>query len=130
MSPIYSHIDPAVLMNAAGDDEAGFADLLAMFVRIVPDMARQLRDAVGEQRRADIAQYAHSLKSCMSLIGAADCGARLEQLERAARDDAPDGGAGFDQLYELILAVLAEALECHAATTRTPGSATPESSES
>lgn len=130
MTPAYRHIDPVVLMNAAGDDDAGFAELLAMFVRIVPDMARQLREAVGQRRNADIAQHAHSLKSCMSLIGAADCGARLEQLERAARGGAPDCGAGIDQLYELILAVLAEALGCHAATTRIPGTATPESSES
>lgn len=126
MSLAYHHIDPAVLMNAAGDDEAGFAELLAMFVRIVPDMARQLQDAVGHDRRDDIAQHAHSLKSCMSLIGAADCSAGLERLERAARTGAPDCGAGFDQLYELILAVLAEALGCHAATTRIPGTATPD----
>lgn len=126
MSRAYRHIDPAVLLNAAGDDQAGFAELLAMFVRIVPEMARQLRDSVEHGHRTDIAQHAHSLKSCMSLIGAFDCGARLEQLERAARNDAPDCGAGFDDLHELILAVLAEALACHAATTTHPGPATPD----
>lgn len=126
MSIDYRHMDPAVLLNAAGDDQAGFVELLAMFVRIVPDMARQLRDAVEHGRSADVAQHAHSLKSCMALVGAFDCGAGLEQLERAARGGAPDSGAGFDQLYELILAVLAEALGCYAATTRIPGTATPD----
>ncbi|GAB3457614.1 hypothetical protein GCM10027321_12740 [Massilia terrae] len=126
MSLHYHLIDPAVLMNAAGDDEAGFAELLAMFVRIVPDMARQLRDAVEQARGADVAQHAHSLKSCMSLVGAFDCGARLEQLERAARGGTPEAAAGFDELHELILAVLAEALGCYAATTRIPGLVTPD----
>lgn len=126
MTLAYRHIDPAVLLNAAGDDQAGFVELLAMFVRIVPDMARQLSDAVEHSRDADIAQHAHSLKSCMSLIGAAHCGAELERLERAARNGAGDCGAGFGRLYELILAVLAEALACHAATASHPGTASPD----
>lgn len=126
MSLQYRLIDPTVLMNAAGDDDAGFAELLAMFVRIVPEMARQLREAAADGRGADLAQHAHSLKSCMSLVGAFDCGARLEQLERAARGGAPEAGASFDELHELILAVLAEALGCYAATTRIPGLVTPD----
>jgi HPt (histidine-containing phosphotransfer) domain-containing protein len=115
----YKHIDPAVLMNAAGDDEEGFKELLAMFVRIVPPMLRELDQSVQDGRHADIGHQAHSLKSCLSLVGALGCGKRLEQLERAARNKAPDCGAGYAQLHQEITAVIAEALACHAATART-----------
>jgi HPt (histidine-containing phosphotransfer) domain-containing protein len=115
----YKHMDPAVLMNAAGDDEAGFKELLAMFVRIVPGMLRELDQAVSDGRTTDIGHHAHSLKSCLSLVGAFACGKRLEQLERAARTNAPDCGAGYEALHEEITCVIAEALACHAATART-----------
>ena len=116
----YRHIDPAVLLNAAGDDQQGFTELLAMFLRIVPPMLSELDEAVRDARVADIAHHAHSLKSCLSLVGALGCGARLEQLERAARSGAPDCGAGFAALHDEITCVIAEALGCHAATARLP----------
>jgi HPt (histidine-containing phosphotransfer) domain-containing protein len=115
MSNQYTLIDPAVLMNAAGDDAEGFKELLAMFVRIVPGMVRELQQAVRDQRLDDIAQHAHSLKSCLSLVGATSCSAQLEQLERAARRHAGDCGAGFEQLQQELTAVIAEALGCQAA---------------
>jgi HPt (histidine-containing phosphotransfer) domain-containing protein len=119
MTKHYQHIDPAVLMNAAGDDEEGFKELLAMFLRIVPDMLRQLDQAVRDGRRADIGQHAHSLKSCLSLVGALACGTRLGELERAARTGTPGCGAGFRELHEEITRVIAEARECQAAGAHT-----------
>jgi HPt (histidine-containing phosphotransfer) domain-containing protein len=116
MSIRYTLIDPAVLMNAAGDDADGFRELLAMFLRIVPDMARELQQAVHDRRLDDIAHHAHSLKSCLSLVGAKSCSAQLEQLERAARRHAGDCGAGFEQLQQELTSVIAEALGCHAAS--------------
>ncbi|MGZ5199818.1 MAG: Hpt domain-containing protein [Telluria sp.] len=118
MTIAYQHIDPAVLMNAAGDDEEGFKELLAMFLRIVPGMLRELDQAVRDGRHADIAHHAHSLKGCLSLVGAAAGAARLEQLERAARTEAPDCGADFAALHQEINCVIAEALGCHAACAR------------
>jgi HPt (histidine-containing phosphotransfer) domain-containing protein len=114
MSIRYTLIDPAVLMNAAGDDADGFRELLAMFLRIVPEMTRALEQAVHARRHDDIAHHAHSLKSCLSLVGAAGCSARLDQLERAARRQDPDCGAGFDQLHQALAAVIDEALRCQA----------------
>lgn len=116
----YRHIDPAVLFNAAGEDQHGFNELLAMFLRIVPPMLRELDDAVRAGRMADIAHHAHSLKSCLSLVGALGCGARLEQLEREARSNASDCGASFEALHDDITCVIAEALDCHAASARLP----------
>jgi HPt (histidine-containing phosphotransfer) domain-containing protein len=113
MSLQYKLIDPAVLMNAAGDDAEGFRELLAVFVRIVPEGLRRLQQAVAALDRAAMAQEAHSLKSCLSLVGATGCAARLEQLERAARTGQPHPAAQLDSLYDEMTAVIAEALDCH-----------------
>lgn len=114
----YEKIDPAVLMDAAGDDLDGFGELLAMFLKIVPDGVRQLRQAVEAGNHAQVAEQAHSLKSCLALIGAQAAAARLAQLERAARAGQPVIAAGFDTLYDELVAVIAEALGCRAATGR------------
>lgn len=118
MTSAYRHIDPAVLLNAAGDDQQGFNELLAMFLRIVPPMLSELEQAVLARRTDDIAHHAHSLKSCLSLVGAFATGARLEQLERAARTHAADCGAGFEALRDDITCVIAEALGCHTASAK------------
>jgi HPt (histidine-containing phosphotransfer) domain-containing protein len=109
----YQRIDPAILMNAAGDNAQGFRELLAMFLRIVPEMAHALGEAVRCARHETIAHQAHSLKSCMSLVGAVGCSARLEALERSARQGA-DCGAHFAQLEDELDAVVAEARHCYA----------------
>jgi HPt (histidine-containing phosphotransfer) domain-containing protein len=111
-------IDPAVLMDAAGDDPAAFNELLATFLRIVPGMTRQLEQAARDGRHDDIAHHAHSLKSCFALVGAAGGAARLEQLERAARQQQHDCAGRFDALREELAAVIAEALGCCAARAR------------
>lgn len=113
MSLHYRLIDPAVLMSAAGDDAESFRELLAMFVRIVPEGLRRLQLAIEALDQGAIAQEAHSLKSCLSLVGATGCAARLEQLERAARTTQPDPAAQYGTLYEELTAVIAEALDCH-----------------
>lgn len=112
MSLHYKMIDPAVLMDAAGGDAEGFRALLAMFVRIAPEGLRRLQQAIEAKDEPAIAQEAHSLKSCLSLVGAAAAAARLAQLERAARTGQLDAAA-LDKLYEELIAVIAEALDCH-----------------
>jgi HPt (histidine-containing phosphotransfer) domain-containing protein len=116
MTNVYRHIDPAVLMNAAGEDEEGFRELLGMFVRIVPPMLVELDQAVRDGRQADIGHHAHSMKSCMSLVGARAASKYLEQLERAARTGSPDCAEGYAGLHEEITAVIAEAMACQAGT--------------
>jgi HPt (histidine-containing phosphotransfer) domain-containing protein len=122
MSTEYKLIDPAALMNAAGDDFDDFKELLAMFLRIVPGIVGQLEQAVREGSLALVAQHAHSLKSCLSLVGAFACAARVEALERAALRRDGRCGAGFGGLREELDCVIAEARACHAATAQgTPG---------
>jgi HPt (histidine-containing phosphotransfer) domain-containing protein len=118
MNAHYKLIDPDVLLNAAGNDAQGFHELLAMFLRIVPGMAGELRQAVSERRHEAIAHQAHSLKSCLSLVGATTCSAQLEKLERAARGQAGDCGARFELLNTQLGAVIAEAQDCYAASAQ------------
>lgn len=118
MSTEYTLIDPAALMNAAGDDVDDFKELLAMFLRIVPGIVGQLEQAVREGSHAIVAQHAHSLKSCLSLVGAFACAAQLEALERGALRREDDCGAGFGGLREELDDVIAEARACHVATTQ------------
>jgi HPt (histidine-containing phosphotransfer) domain-containing protein len=122
----YQRIDPAVLMNAAGDDAQGFRELLAMFLRIVPEMAQALHDAVRDERADAIAHQAHSIKSCMSLVGALGCSARLEAIERNARQGGADCADLFVQLEGELAAVIVEARHCYAATGPHDESALPE----
>ncbi|GAB3406093.1 Hpt domain-containing protein [Massilia agilis] len=112
MSLTYRLIDPAVLLDAAGNDQEGFIELLALFVRVAPDGLRQLQLAIDAASHRDIAHHAHSLKSCLSLVGAHGPAGRLEQLERAARAGQDLPGAGFTIVYEELIEVIAEALAC------------------
>lgn len=112
----YQHIDPAVLMDAAGDDQAAFDELLGMFVHLAPGLLRELDDAVRGSRPEDASRHAHTLKSTLALVGAHAGAARLEQLDRRARLREPGLDRDFDDLYEHLLAVIAEALACRAAT--------------
>lgn len=112
MSLTYRLIDPAVLLDAAGNDQEGFNELLALFLRVVPDGLRQLQLAVDAASQRDIAHHAHSLKSSLSLLGAHGPASRLEQLERAARTGQDAPGAGFAIIYEELIEVIAEALAC------------------
>lgn len=65
-------------------------ELIEIFLRIVPPMAGRLRRAVGDFDPSSIAHEAHSLRSCLAMIGAAELQARCRLLEAEARcQDAP-----------------------------------------
>lgn len=113
----YRQIDPAVLMDAAGDSMEAFLQLLDVFLRIAPDMTARLDAAVQAGHSTGMAQEAHSLKSCLALVGAIDCARRVEHIERSARRDLAGDAAGFDQLRADIATVLREAQACRAACT-------------
>lgn len=116
MNNDYQLIDPAVLMEAAGDSEEGFLHLLEIFLRIVPEMTQRLDTAVASGDLAAQAREAHALKGCLALVGARDCAARTEALERGAkRGEQALDGAGWGALRTAIEGALAEARACHAA---------------
>ena len=116
MNNNYQLIDPAVLMDAAGEDTEAFLQLLEVFLRIVPEMAQRLDHAVQAGVHADLAREAHALKSCLALVGARTARARVEAIERDARREGV--AAANDAYLELrcdLDAIVAEARACHAA---------------
>jgi len=84
---------PDAVREAAGDDEALVSELLAIFLRIVPPMNSRLRAAVHLHNTAAIAEEAHSMRSCLAVVGAGDLQERCKTLENAARRGQllPDG---------------------------------------
>ncbi|HWJ95533.1 MAG TPA: Hpt domain-containing protein [Telluria sp.] len=119
MNNDYQLIDPAVLMDATGGCNEGFLQLLEIFMRTVPDMARRLDAAVAAGMHADVAREAHSLKSCMALVGARATNARLTDIERAAVVHHTVDAAGWQQLRADLDRILDEARACQAAYSAT-----------
>lgn len=84
---------PDALRDAAGDDEALISELLVIFLRIVPPMNSRLRAAMHAHNTAAIAEEAHSMRSCLAVVGAGGLQERCKALENAARRGQmlPDG---------------------------------------
>lgn len=116
MNNDYRLIDPAVLLEAAGDSIEAFMHLLEVFLRVVPGMAQRLDAAIAAADLPGVAAEAHALKSCMAMIGAHDCAARIEAMERAARHGEHGGAsAGWQALQATVGRVVDEARACESA---------------
>lgn len=87
---------PALLRDAAGGDDALVAELLDIFLRTVPSMARRFADALEAGTASAVAQEAHDLKGCLVLVGAAAVSLDFARAEFAARRDGacPTGAEG------------------------------------
>lgn len=120
MSNDYQLIQPAVLMDAAGDSSEAFVQLLEIFLRTVPEMALRLDRAVASRAAADVASDMHALKSCLALVGARDCAARAGQIERGACLGGPVDAQGWTALRADLERVLDEARACRAAHAPPP----------
>lgn len=115
MNNDYQLIDPAVLMDATGGCNEGFLQLLEIFLRTVPDMARRLDAAVAAGMHADVAREAHALKSCLALVGASATSARLMEIEREAVLHQAIDAPGWRALRADLDRILDEAQACQAA---------------
>lgn len=115
MSDQYQLIQPAVLMDAAGDSSEAFVQLLEIFLRTVPEMALRLDSAVASQAAAEVARDMHALKSCLALVGARDCALRAGQFERDANLGGPVDAQAWQALRADLDRVLDEARACRAA---------------
>jgi HPt (histidine-containing phosphotransfer) domain-containing protein len=115
MNNDYQLIDPAVLMDATGGCNEGFLQLLEIFLRTVPDMARRLDAAVAAGMHADVAREAHGLKSCMALVGASATSAALTGIEREAVVRHTIDAPAWHALRADLDRILDEARACQAA---------------
>jgi HPt (histidine-containing phosphotransfer) domain-containing protein len=78
-------IDPEVLLKCTGQDEATTRRLIAMFLKLAPELFASLENSLSAGDAAQAAQYAHSLKGSLDLIGARALADALDKLERGAR---------------------------------------------
>ena len=85
MTPSPRFFSLSALRDTASADMALMHELIEIFLRIVPPMAGRLRRAVGDFDASSIAHEAHSLRSCLTMIGAAELQARCRLLEAEAR---------------------------------------------
>lgn len=77
--------DPAVLMDAVEQNKEAFDALSRVFLRTCPEIIQRLEEAIEIGSLIDMANQAHSLASCMFVVGAIRVGEKLEEIERDAR---------------------------------------------
>ncbi len=85
MTPRYQHINPAVLLDAAGQDIQTFLELSATFLDIAPPMYERLNHAISAGHASDVALQSHSLKGTVALIGADQLAGMLGRIEALSR---------------------------------------------
>jgi HPt (histidine-containing phosphotransfer) domain-containing protein len=84
----YTHTDPQVLLQAAGNDVACFLDLSRTFLEIAPPMLTRLNEAVMAANCAGIEHESHSLRGTVLLVGATALAQLLKDMEIEARGGA------------------------------------------
>lgn len=99
---IYRAIDPAVLMESAGDPVV-FQALSQTFLDHAPAIYQQLRQALSKDDLATASRQAHSLKGMTMLIGADQLTIRLQDIEVAGRAGRPCDQDGLAELFALVL---------------------------
>ncbi len=101
--------DPTMLLQAAGDNNEAFRDLLRLFLSIFPDMVERLEHVFAAEDVANVAQQAHCVKGCLYLVGAMRSADNVETIEMAARHDKVlCSGAEFEELMDEMRSVIVE----------------------
>eukprot|EP01037_Dinobryon_pediforme_P022289 gene22289-23400_t len=77
----YQHIDPSMLLDAAGNDIEVFLNLSATFLDIVPPMFMRLQAAIDCGNMQAVTLESHSLKSTFVLVGAKQTATLLSRIE-------------------------------------------------
>lgn len=102
LSPPYLSINPAVLRDASGGDDATVLDLLHIFLRITPPMMGDIELASRMGEPAKVSAKCHDLKGTGQLVGA-------EQLALLAGHIEGRMNQGeSDRLSELVLGLREE----------------------
>lgn len=102
----YHHIDPPVLLRAAGDDLDAFRSLSETFLQIAPPMFARLQQALNGTDRKALVQASHALRGTVALVGAHALAALLLAIERpteAGPEAATPAAAELSQLMQAVL---------------------------
>lgn len=100
---IYQVIDPAVLMQLAGDRDT-FRTLSQTFSEHAPGVFQRLEAALRSADHAAIAHESHALKNMTTMIGAQRLSALLQAMETAARDNRIAATADLPQQFTDVMA--------------------------
>lgn len=80
-----SRFQPAVLLQAAGNNRDTFIHLLNTFLRIGPEIIQKMESAFKNKDSHELAKHLHYLKNCINLLGVTEQGAVLGSLESMAK---------------------------------------------
>ena len=109
-STVFRTIDPAVLMDAAGD-QLVFQALSQTFLDHAPVLFRDMTLALQKGDWQAAGRHSHPLNGITVLIGAAELTRRLQQIEIAGRAGQPIGSNGLAELFSLVLEEVAQAMD-------------------
>jgi len=111
--PQYQYINPAVLLDAAGQDMQVFVELTRTFLEIAPPMFERLAKAIEAGNLRVITLESHSLKGTVALIGAHLVASLLEQIESLSRHAELDRIRSMKaELNTLYIATDADVRDC------------------
>lgn len=119
MKQKFEFIKPEMLLHAAGNNHATFVHLLKTFLRIGPDMLKGVQDAFLQKDAIKLNYQVHSLKNCLSLLGAHEQSQALAMLESQSRkSDFGFDPASFDPVAQQIQTIIHEVADCLAQTEK------------
>lgn len=120
MSMIPSLFLPDDLLDAAGGDDTLVSELLAIYLRIVPPMNARLRAALHKGSPAAAAEEAHSMRSCLAVVGARALQERFKDLENAARRGSMPSDDAGSRLCNDVDALTAQVYDYQASRAALP----------
>jgi HPt (histidine-containing phosphotransfer) domain-containing protein len=109
-STVFRAIDPAVLMDAAGDPLV-YQALSQTFLDHAPQLFRDMTLALEKGELQAAGRHSHALKGMTVLIGAAELTSRLQQIEIAGRAGQRIECSGLAELFALVLEEVAQAMD-------------------
>jgi HPt (histidine-containing phosphotransfer) domain-containing protein len=78
--------DRQVLQDQLGDDEEGFQEILALFLKTVPGNIESLAEAVRKKDAPLIRRLAHSLKGASGNVGALKISQTAKHIEQGSKE--------------------------------------------
>ena len=101
--------DPLVLMRAVEHNKESFDAMSLVFLRICPEMIECLEEFVAIGNMVGIAHQAHSLASCLFIVGATSTGEKMQAIESDARQKVFNvSHAEFAEIKTTLLLVMGE----------------------
>ena len=124
LSPAYLSINPAVLRDASGGDDATVLELLRIFLRITPVMMEDIELASRTGDLARVSAKCHELKGTGKLVGAEQLALLTGHIEgrvnQGERDGLSELVCGLREELERVASEITACAAALAAPLRSP----------